>query len=498
MTVYNINLGIGWASSGVEYAQSYRAKVLRELGIEAKFIFTDMFVRENLEHFTKNIGFEDDEVIWLYTYFTDLKHRPTTFTTTDLEATFTQEVVRKEVDGLRIRYFFPDDTFYSAYLVKEGSDCVHRVEIVSRGYLIRKDFYSYTRMFSEHYAPKDGRAKAYVRMYYNEDGSVAYEEHIGEKDSMFFVQNQVFYNKEDFFGYMLKCLPKQKKDIILVDRTTGIGSAILRNRGNAQLGVVIHAEHFSENSTTDQEILWNNYYENMFTNAKYVDFYIASTKAQADILIDQFKHYYGIKKKVYPIPVGSLTELKYNNTRKPHSFVTASRLATEKHVDQIVEAIVEARKQVPDVTLDIYGKGGEEEKLKNLIQKYNAYDYIQLKGHQKLDEVYCQYENYVSASGSEGFGLTLLEAIGSGLTMIGFDVRYGNQTFIQNGENGVLMPWSTDMSDREKVESLTKAIVHICEDVDWNQWSQKSYQLASEYLDEKISDAWDALLGGSR
>ncbi len=31
MTVYNINLGIGWASSGVEYAQAYRAKLLRNI-----------------------------------------------------------------------------------------------------------------------------------------------------------------------------------------------------------------------------------------------------------------------------------------------------------------------------------------------------------------------------------------------------------------------------------------------------------------------------------
>ncbi|VDZ36608.1 Poly(glycerol-phosphate) alpha-glucosyltransferase GftA [Staphylococcus aureus] len=29
MTIYNINFGIGWASSGVEYAQAYRAKLLR-------------------------------------------------------------------------------------------------------------------------------------------------------------------------------------------------------------------------------------------------------------------------------------------------------------------------------------------------------------------------------------------------------------------------------------------------------------------------------------
>ena len=36
MTVYNINLGIGWASSGVEYAQAYRAKIFKEMGSRGK------------------------------------------------------------------------------------------------------------------------------------------------------------------------------------------------------------------------------------------------------------------------------------------------------------------------------------------------------------------------------------------------------------------------------------------------------------------------------
>ena len=44
MTVYNINLGIGWASSGVEYAQAYRAQILRRMQQPAKFIFMDMIL----------------------------------------------------------------------------------------------------------------------------------------------------------------------------------------------------------------------------------------------------------------------------------------------------------------------------------------------------------------------------------------------------------------------------------------------------------------------
>ena len=38
MTIYNINFGIG-ASSGVEYAQAYRAQLLRQLNYPIKFVF---------------------------------------------------------------------------------------------------------------------------------------------------------------------------------------------------------------------------------------------------------------------------------------------------------------------------------------------------------------------------------------------------------------------------------------------------------------------------
>ena len=107
MTIYSINLGIGWASSGVEYAQAYRAQILRSLGIPAKFIFTNMFQSENLEHFTKNIGFEDGEIIWLYGYFTNVKIAGTTYKKEDLEATFSQHPTKKEVSSDRklIRYY---------------------------------------------------------------------------------------------------------------------------------------------------------------------------------------------------------------------------------------------------------------------------------------------------------------------------------------------------------------------------------------------------------
>ena len=107
MTVYNINLGIGWASSGVEYAQAYRAKIFREMGQEAKFVFMDLILGDNIEHMTSKIGFSDDEIIWLYSYFTDVKIAPSTISLAEIEAILPANPERKEVAGRLIRYHYP-------------------------------------------------------------------------------------------------------------------------------------------------------------------------------------------------------------------------------------------------------------------------------------------------------------------------------------------------------------------------------------------------------
>ena len=126
------------------------------------------------------------------------------------------------------------------------------------------------------------------------------------------------------------------------------------------------------------------------------------------------------------IPVGSVDELtKPQESRKPFSLITASRLAKEKHIDWLVKAVIEAHKELPELTFDIYGSGGEESLLRQIITTNQAEDYIHLKGHADLSHIYSQYEVYLTASTSEGFGLTLMEAIGSGLPLIGFDVPYG-------------------------------------------------------------------------
>lgn len=494
--VYNFNLGIGWASSGVEYAQAYRAKVLRNIGQEAKFIFTDMFLRDNIEHMTANIGFLDREVIWLYTFFTDGKIAPVSYTLEELEATLGRRSFTKKREKNIVHYIFEgNNNFYKVYLVNDTEDLVHRVEIVSGGYLIRKDYFTYYRIFSEYYAPLDGMAHLYQRRYFNEDGSVAYEEINDDGEVVYRFPDRILCSKEELVGYMVSRLDLTEKDTVIIDRTTGIGQAILKNAGAARVGIVIHADHFSENNTTDTNILWNNYYEYAFAQHEHIDFYITATDAQKYLLQEQFRKYWGIEANIATIPVGSIEEVKKPaQGRKKHSVITASRLAPEKHVDWLIEAVAEARKRIPDITLDIYGRGGEEIRLRGLIQKYACENYIRLCGQQKLDEVYKNYEVYFAASTSEGFGLTLLEAVGSGLPIIGFDVRYGNPTFIDDGQNGYLIPLHDGMDRKEKIHRLAECLIRIFEEADLEAFHEHSYGKAQEFMRREVEKKWKNLL----
>ena len=494
--IYNFNLGIGWASSGVEYAQVYRAKMLRNIGAEAKFVFTDMFPRDNIQHMTENIGFLDSEIIWLYTFFTDCKIAPVSFTLKDLEKTFSKKEYSFSRNGNIVKYIFAgNNNFYTVYMVNDTDDLVHRVEIVANGALIRKDYYTYCRIYSEYYAPLDKKAHLYQRRFFNENGGVAYEEIIDGDRVMYQFPDKLLCSKEEFVGYMVSKLELTKDDVVIIDRTTGIGQTIIKNAGPARIGSIIHADHFSEGSTDDDYILWNNYYEYIFSQHKHVDFYVSATDAQNKLVREQFEKYMGVTPNVVTIPVGSLHELKMPvEERKKYSLITASRLATEKHVDWIVEAVAEARKTLPEITLDIYGKGGEEEKITKLIEKYQCGDCIKLMGQQNLEEVYKNYEVYIAGSTSEGFGLTLLEAVGSGLPIIGFDVRYGNQNFIDDGLNGYKIPVHDKMEKSERIQKMAECIVRIFTEADLESFHKHSYKKAENYLTSEVEKRWKNLL----
>lgn len=496
LTIYNINKGIGWASSGVEYAQIYRYHIFKELSLDCKFIFTDLILNENIAHFTENIGFANEDVIWMYLYFTDIPLSQTTVTLDQIKEKLSDSPEEERLDNRRVKLTYDQGKqFAMCYLSREGEDLVDRVEYTANNKLIRKDFFNRFKFLTEYYAPNNNKALLYMRRYFNQDGTTAYEEFINQGGSTYRFKDRIIYSKEELVAYFIEKLALTDQNIVLLDRSDGIGQGLLDNLNGAKLGSVVHAEHYNQPLTNDQNILWNNHYEYPFMHYGQFDFYITSTQAQTQKLIEQFDHYFGIQPVVYTIPVGSVDHLTLADSHtNPYAMMTASRLAGEKNIDWLIEAVVKVHDQLPQVQFDIYGEGGKRKSLQEQINRFNAADYIELKGHQHLDEIYPQYPLYLTASTSEGFGLTLVEALSAGQAMIGLDVPYGNPTFIDNKKNGYLLPFNREMEREEIINSFAQAIISYFQIADRPAMREWSYSIAKQYLHKQVENAWKQLV----
>ena len=122
------------------------------------------------------------------------------------------------VTGKTMRLYIGNDKSYvSCYLKNEDDIIVDRAEFVVNGMLVRKDYYSYVRTFSEYYAPYENRAKLYKRQFYNEDGSIAYKEYIDGESSVYVFEDARLYSKQEFVAYFMKKLHLTEQDIVIID-----------------------------------------------------------------------------------------------------------------------------------------------------------------------------------------------------------------------------------------------------------------------------------------
>lgn len=504
MTVYNVNLGLGWANSGVEYAQEYRNICFKKIGVNAKFIFSDLILGNNIEDLTKNMGFADEQIIWLYNFFTDLKIAPSDYSLNELKQELNlgqrQVTAVTKPSGTEISFHLAHENLtVTARFHDLNKKTIDQVTYFNGQQISKRDFYSYQKYATEYYNQQN---KVVLRQFYNQDGSVAYTEHLdGKKEIFAFPDQRIFYSKNDLYREMIRELKLKKGDLIIMDREDeskdlSNGQIIFEEHGPAKLAVIIHADHYDKHYTNDHHILWNNFYEYQFTHTDEVATFVVATEVQQKLFLGQEEKYFHKHPRIDCIPVGCLDQLtEPAKQRRAFSLITASRLASEKHVDWLVKAVIAAKKQIADLSFDIYGEGGKEQQLQKIIQDHQAGNYIHLKGQQDLTKVYANYAAYIAASTSEGFGLSLLEAVGSGLPMIGFDVPYGNPTFIANGENGYLLPYNEEWSEKEKIRQLTAAIIKLFTQADLGRFSQKSYAIARPYLLDNIAEKWRKLLG---
>lgn len=169
---------------------------------------------------------------------------------------------------------------------------------------------------------------------------------------------------------------------------------------------------------------------------------------QADVLVlqtDDVQKYYieKIKRKgvVIPNPINKNIPERFTGTRR-NVIVTASRLNKQKNLPMLINAFARISKEYPQYTLEIYGRGDEENNLRLCSQKSGVADKVLFKGFSSnLFEDILDCGIYVCSSDYEGISNSLIEALGMGLPTISTDCPVGgSRMLIQHGVNGFLIP----------------------------------------------------------
>lgn len=486
MTIYTFNLLVGFEPNGVDVAQASRARMLRSLGVAAKFVFTTWPTPEKLAYYL-SLGHRDEELLFAHVAFTDQQTTVPQKTVGALQMEFQLtrlDVVEKTKEA--IHYQFADRNAQIFHLDPYHPNCVRYVDYLLSGNMIKREYYGACKIVTEYFQ----YGSVVRRTYHNQDGSIAFEELRLGGSWLYKLGPEILTNHTEVMRRFLLQLSLKEEDLMLIDRASRMDFArpLLEKDHPFKLAMVFHSEHEFENGQLNYE------YYYVFKYAKRFDYFITATDLQKEVLEQTLAKQGCQGIPIYSIPVGHLEELtESQGDRPPFSVLTASRLDPRKRIDLAIRVVAQAHEQLPTLQFDIYGKGGEADNLRHLIQELAAQDYIHLRGHADLQQIYPRYQAYLTTSQWETFGLTLMEAAGAGLALLGFDARYGNPTFIKDGNNGFLVDYSEKIPEAELVKELANRLVELFQG-NVTPFHQASYDLASCYLTSKVQEVWKQAL----
>jgi len=150
---------------------------------------------------------------------------------------------------------------------------------------------------------------------------------------------------------------------------------------------------------------------------------------------------------------------RYQLTADKPIILTVARLdKTEQYkgYDQIIQALPEIRRHIPQVHYILVGKGSDRPRIIELIKQLNLQDCVTLAGFIPDSELVDHYnlcDVFAMPSKGEGFGIVYLEALACGKPTLGGD-KDGAIDALCHGELGALV-------DPDNIEQIAQTLIKI-------------------------------------
>ncbi|MGX6978014.1 glycosyltransferase family 4 protein [Vagococcus elongatus] len=169
--------------------------------------------------------------------------------------------------------------------------------------------------------------------------------------------------------------------------------------------------------------------------------------------VEKQLHQYGVTSQIKIIPTGVDLE-KFSRQSEGRDvraelgiadhqpmILSLSRLSKEKNIEAILKSMPKILKTQPKAMFVIVGDGPQKEELEMLAKELDVSHAVIFTGEKKSDEVrdyYTAADVFVSASSSESQGLTYIEAISSGTSIVAKLSNYTQSLVGPKGELGSL------------------------------------------------------------
>jgi glycosyltransferase involved in cell wall biosynthesis len=147
----------------------------------------------------------------------------------------------------------------------------------------------------------------------------------------------------------------------------------------------------------------------------------------------------------------------------PNKDITLCRLISIGRLDQnknhqfLIDVVFDLKNKNIPVHLTLIGEGDQRTLLQEKIENLHLTNEVTLVGLQEnVQEFLWNADVYVHSALTEGFGLTLLEAMAAGLPVITLDGG-GNKILIKNGENGFIIP-------KQEVTLFSNLVLELLQD----------------------------------
>ncbi len=183
-----------------------------------------------------------------------------------------------------------------------------------------------------------------------------------------------------------------------------------------------------------------------------------------------------------PVPRTSIID----NANRLNIVLAMGRMTEQKGFDLLIQAW----SQISEINrnnwmLRIVGPNGSAKpNLEEIINKHSLANSVQLISESKdVEKEYQQASVYVLSSRYEGFGLTLIEAMGQGLPVIAYDCPMGPSEIISKDYGRLLQPGD--------ITSLANSIEEFITDSQLrHKFSELAHQRSAIYSPDAIIQQW--------